>query len=241
MRRYCTNSIENMRDLGGYLANNKRLRYQKIIRSNLPNCITKNDIEYLKEIGIKTVIDLRSEEEVKNAKSVFENNKDFKLLHYKVNGDGKIPDTCKDVPISYMEMLDGKNTIHNIFKVLVENEHGILYFCNAGKDRTGVITALILMTLGVDKKDIIADYTLSNVYLIDKLKKFEKESNNKEIKEIITPKAEYMEQFLDYFYKKYETIILFLHQVGITDEDIQKMKNKYLENDKKNKLFETFK
>lgn len=229
MRRYFINSIENMRDIGGYLVENKKIPYGKIIRSNLPNKMTKSDLENLERMGIKTVIDLRSEAEVKKVSSVFEGNPCFQLHHYKVNGDGKIPVTSEEVPISYMKMLEGKDTMYKIFKVLAEEEKGVLYFCNGGKDRTGVITALILMTLGVDKKDIIADYTLSNAYLMDTLKEFERKSTDKEIKEIITPKMEYMEQFLNYFNEKYKTIDNYLYEIGITEEEINKIKNKYLE------------
>lgn len=229
MRRYFIKSIENMRDIGGYLVENRRLPYGKIIRSNLPDKITKNDLDNLERMGVKTVIDLRSEDEIKKAASVFEGNQCFKLLHYQMNGGGNIPNTSKDVPISYMKMLEGKEEIYKIFKVLAEEEKGVLYFCNAGKDRTGVVTALILMTLGVDKKDIIADYTLSNVYIMDSLREFEKNSTNKNIKEIITPKMEYMEEFLNYFDEKYKTIDNYLHEIGITEEEINKIKNKYLE------------
>lgn len=146
-----------------------------------------------------------------------------------MKGNGKIPDTCEEVPISYMQMLEGKDTIHNIFRTLVDEEEGILYFCNAGKDRTGVITALILMTLGVERKDIISDYTLSKIYLTDILKNIEDNSKDKKIKEIITPKTEYMEQFLNYFDEKYQTIDNYLNEIGITNEDIKKIKDKYLE------------
>lgn len=229
MRRYFIKSIENMRDIGGYLVENRRLPYGKIIRSNLPDKITKNDLDNLERMGVKTVIDLRNEDEIKKAASVFEGNQCFKLLHYQMNGGGNIPNTSKDVPISYMKMLEGKEEIYKIFKVLAEEEKGVLYFCNAGKDRTGVVTALILMTLGVDKKDIIADYTLSNVYIMDSLREFEKNSTNKNIKEIITPKMEYMEEFLNYFDEKYKTIDNYLHEIGITEEEINKIKNKYLE------------
>lgn len=224
VRRYFSTSVENMRDLGGYAVENKKIVYGKIIRSNLPNKMTENDLDNLKKMGINTIIDLRSEEEIKKEESVFKDNQCFKLLHCKINGGGNIPNSCKEVPISYMKMLEGKDTIYKIFKTLIE-ENGILYFCNAGKDRTGVVTALILMTLGVSKEDIIADYTLSNIYLTDRLKKYEK---NKEIKEIITPKTEYMEQFLNYFGKEYKTINTYLNQIGITEEEINKIKNKYL-------------
>lgn len=226
MRRYFNSSIENMRDLGGYSVEGKKLIYGKIIRSNLPNKMTEDDLNNLEKMGIKTIIDLRSEEEISKAESVFEKNQCFKLLHYKINGGGKVPNTCEGVPVSYMEMLKGKESIYKIFKTLAEEEKGVLYFCNAGKDRTGVVTALILMTLGVDKKDIIADYTLSNVYLKDVLEKY---GENKEIKEIITPKMEYMEQFLNYFDKEYTTINNYLNKIGITEEEINKIRNKYLE------------
>lgn len=229
MRRYFIKSIENMRDIGGYLAGNKEISYGKIIRSNFPDNITEEDMKELKKIGIKTVIDLRSEKEFKKKKSVFEDNKDFKLFHYSIYGDGKIPNSSKEVSNSYMEMLKGKNIIYKIFKTMVEETGGILYFCNAGKDRTGVITALIMMILGVDRKDIIADYTLSNVYMLEKLRDFETKSDNKEIKEIITPKIEYMEQFLEKFNQKYKSIDKYLAEIGIDNEDINKMKNKYLQ------------
>lgn len=225
VRRYFINSVENMRDLGGYSVENKKILYGKIIRSNLPNKLTENDLDNLEKMGIKTIIDLRSEEEVKKEKSSFTDNQNFELFHYQVNGGEKIPNTCEEVPISYMRMLEGRETIYKIFKILTEEKKGILYFCNAGKDRTGVVTALILMTLGVSKRDIITDYTLSNTYLKEVLKKYEK---NKEMKEIITPKTEYMEQFLNYFEKEYKTINDYLDKIGITEEEINKMKNKYL-------------
>lgn len=229
MRRYCINSIENMRDIGGYLVENKKLSYGKIIRSNLPNRMTKSELDNLEKMKIETVIDLRSEEEIQKEKSVFENNKCFKLLHYKMEEGRDVPNSCEDVPISYMKMLESKEVIYKIFKVLAEEEKGVLYFCNAGKDRTGVVTALILMTLGVDKKDIITDYTLSNIYLKDKLEEFEKNSPNRKIKEIITPKIDYMQQFLNYFEEKYKTIDSYLYEIGITEKEINQIKNKYLE------------
>ena len=229
MKRYLVDSIENMRDIGGYQAKGKKLQYGKLIRSNLPNKITQEDVEELKELGIKKVIDLRTEEEVKNKISVFENDDCFKLFHYEMNGGGKIPESCEMVSTSYMNMLEGKDIIRNIFKLLAENNDGILYFCNAGKDRTGVITALILMTLGVKKEDIISDYALSSTYMKDFLEDFAQESSNKDIKDIITPKTQYMEQFLNDFETKYSNIDNYLNIIGVKEEEITKIREKYLE------------
>lgn len=229
MKRYLLNSMGNMRDIGGYAIGNKKVKCGKLIRSNLPDKMTEQDISVLKNMGIRTVIDLRTKEEIEKTSSVFEKNPVFKLLHYKINGGGKIPTKANDVPILYMQMLEGKESIYKIFKEIAKENHGIIYFCNAGKDRTGVITALILMTLGVKKEDIILDYTLSQEYLEKYLDCFVDTSEKQQIKEIIIPKAEYMLQFLEQFNKKYGGINHYLHEIGITDKEINQIKEKYIE------------
>ena len=172
MKRYLEKSIENMRDIGGYICgNNLKIRYSCLIRSNLPNNISTNDIRFLKNLNIKDVIDLRSLEEVKNKPSVFENNKDFNVFHIEIIGGREIPESSEKVPISYINMLEQKDKIKEIFEILKTKEK-ILYFCNAGKDRTGVITTLILQTLGANKKDIINDYILTKKYMENSLKKY---------------------------------------------------------------------
>lgn len=228
MRRYLEDTIENMRDIGGYAVGDKKVKYGKLIRSNVPKNMTENDLNFLKDIGIKTAIDLRSKEELNEIVSVFETNSIFDVYHYEIYGGNKIPDSTKDVPISYMQMLEGKESIYHIFKKLAEEEHGIIYFCNAGKDRTGVVTALILMTLGVKKEDIISDYTLSEKYLKNMLDTFASNYDKEQIREIITPKAEYMEQFLNQFDEKYGEINHYLHDIGIADKEINQIKEKYV-------------
>lgn len=229
LKRYLLESIGNMRDIGGYTIGNKKVKCGKLIRSNLPDNMTDEDISVLKAMGINTVIDLRTKEEIEKANSVFEKNPAFKLLHYKINGGGEIPTKSEDVPLSYMRMLEGKESIYQIFKEIEKANDGIIYFCNAGKDRTGVITALILMTLGAKKEDIISDYALSQRHLEKILNCFVKNSENEQIREIVTPKAEYMEKFLDQFYEKYGDINQYLHQIGITDNEINQIKEKYIE------------
>lgn len=229
MKRYLLDSMGNMRDIGGYITGNKKVKCGKLIRSNLPDNMTEEDISVLKKMGIKTVIDLRTEEEIEKANSVFEKNPAFKLLHYKINGGGKIPEKSDDVPLSYMKMLEGKEIIYQIFKEIARENHGIIYFCNAGKDRTGVITALILMTLGVKKEDIVSDYMLSEGHLEKIINCFVEYPKNTQIRDVVTPKAEYMEQFLNQFNEKYGDINQYLHQIGITDNDINQIREKYIQ------------
>jgi protein-tyrosine phosphatase len=54
-----------------------------------------------------------------------------------------------------------------VFKQLEEDHLALLFRCTAGKDRTGVFSALLLLTLGVPEKTVVADYALTNMYILD--------------------------------------------------------------------------
>ena len=76
MIRYLEHSIENMRDIGGYKSElGNRVKIGRLVRSNLPQNLSSNDISFLNKMGIDTIIDLRSQEEIETRKSIFENNK----------------------------------------------------------------------------------------------------------------------------------------------------------------------
>lgn len=228
MRRYLINSIENMRDIGGYPACDTYVKYEKLIRSNLPNKLDKEDIEYLKKMEINTIIDLRTPEEIISKPSVFEQNENFKIYHLEMIGGKDVPSSSEGVPISYINMLEAKENIYKIFEILANENKGVLYFCNAGKDRTGVVSALILMLLGARDEDIIADYIVSQVYLKEMLNSFIEKNGNEEMRNIIFPKAEFMEKFLQMFKEKYVSIEQYLKSIGIDEKQIQNIKNKYV-------------
>ena len=71
MKRYLENSVENMRDIGGYASGKLAIKDDRIIRSNLPSNLSLKDINYLSDLGISSVIDLRSAEEVRVKPSIF--------------------------------------------------------------------------------------------------------------------------------------------------------------------------
>ena len=227
MIRYFEKSIENMRDIGGYKSGIKNKVIQgKIIRSNLPKKLSDNDILDLKKMGIDTVIDLRSKEEYKTKKSIFENNKNFKVYHIEIDIGRDIPQNENLVSKSYIDMLTLHEKIRKIFEILASNE-GVLYFCNAGKDRTGVITALILKLINVSNEDIINDYMVTKELMRESLSKYA-ECNDKIIN-IITPQRYYMEEFLKNFTEKYKSIEDYLALIGAEENIINKIKLKYIE------------
>lgn len=188
---------ENMRNIAENIPNFTG----KIIRSNLPMDLAEEDFEYLKKIGIKNVIDLRTKEEYNNKISSFENRKDFNLFHCEINGGNAIPASIDDVPYSYLDMLATKE-IKYIFDLIDKGEN-ILFFCSAGKDRTGVIAILILMYFKVPYDLICADY-LKTLPYVDKL--IRNNNFSEEVINIITPKEKYVDKFMGLFRDKYVSI-----------------------------------
>lgn len=228
MRRIFANKVENLRDIGGYAINNTEIVKEGcLFRGNCITSLTSEELNYLIQWRITKVIDLRCEEEIQKKKSVFWQNDKFSYVNIAINGNGKLPENKEKVLDSYIEMLDGKEQIKKFFDTLAETEENILYYCNAGKDRTGVITACILQFLGVSNDDIIVDYLASGVYLKNMLQEFAKSMPEKDIYSIINPNYNTMHNLLHYIDCEYGSIEKYLISCNISNKNLKKIKNKY--------------
>lgn len=185
-------STKNTRYL---LSDNKRY-----LRSDVPDRISSKEVDWLLENNFLTVIDLRDKEEIEARKCPLKENSSFHYINLPVTGGNKIPEAPDMVAESYLKMVDEK-----MWEIIdtIENAHSnVLFFCNAGKDRTGVVSALLLLRMGVDRRYIIEDYVTSAENLKEALRLYAEGNPDVDI-EVITPRKEYMEKFLD----KYERMI----------------------------------
>lgn len=227
MRRFLLSNTLNTRDLGGYPTKcGGATSYKVFLRSDLPYDVSAEDVDLLLTNKITTIVDLRSDDEVQRKPCALKDNKDFKYYHSKLFGDGYLPKSTEEVPISYFKIVEEQNTILNTMKVLAKSNDGVLYHCTAGKDRTGVITALLLLLAGVSKADILYDYETSKLYLYSMLQEFCK-GNSVDIN-IITPKREYMERFLELFHEKYNSVEEYFHLIGLSSDEIIELKGKLI-------------
>lgn len=226
MRRFLLSNTINTRDLGGYPIDCGRTTvYKAFLRSDAPIQVSDEDIELLLSNNIRTIVDLRSDDEIQSKPCALKNHKNFEYYHCKIYGDGYLPESIEEVPISYFKMVEEQKTILNIMRVFAKAKGGILYYCTAGKDRTGVISALLLLLAGVSKTDILADYHISQVYLEPMLQRFCKSNKNVDIN-IIMPRIEYMEKFLDMFQQKYNSVEEYFSQIGLSGSELMQLKSK---------------
>ena len=85
---------------------------------------------------------------------------DFKYLNFPINEGSGIPRSVAAVPGSYLDIAHSKN-IAKVFKAIANSEGGVMSNCSAGKDRTGVISALVLLLCGVSRENVIKEYMIT--------------------------------------------------------------------------------
>ena len=168
----------------------------RYIRSDVPDRLSEEDIAWLLEHNVRTVVDLRALSEAEKRPCPLEQHPDFTYYHRPVSTGDITPLCVEDVPRSYMAMADEKM---NDIIALVENAPtNVLYFCNAGKDRTGVLSALLLRRMSVSRQEIVDNYLITAENLKEMLAEFVAKRPELSL-HVVTPRAWYMETFLDRF------------------------------------------
>ncbi|WP_099204063.1 tyrosine-protein phosphatase [Scatolibacter rhodanostii] len=222
-RRIILGDTDNTRDLGGYpIGKFGMTKYSVFWRSGVPKNLSKDNIEMLKRMRIITVIDLRAADELKRMPSCFVNRKDFSYYHLPIYAN-----RTRGKPLEYFSMLSSPG-MAKIFKIQAALLSGCLFHCRAGKDRTGVIAALLLLLAGVEDSDIIADYVMTYPYLAKRLEIIQ-EQNPDFPAYVIHSEPEYMQGFLSLFHRKYGTAERYLSLIGLTSREIKKLKTKLVD------------
>lgn len=168
----------------------------RFIRSDVPTNLTANEIEWLVCHEIQTVIDLRTPEEQEKKPCCLIDRPEFRYLSLPVSGGNAVPSSPDEVSKSYIAMCDDQ--MNRIVNTIWESQTGVLYFCSAGKDRTGVITAILMRQFGCTDREIIDDYLMSKENLSLMLMAYA--AANPEVSlEVITPCERYMREFLGWY------------------------------------------
>ena len=169
----------NIRDIGGYATSDGRsTRWQTLLRADSLHRLAPASVRALIEYGVRTVIDLRTTDELEQAPDVLSNSSEVSYIHRNMLGDPKASETSGP-PASlvvgaerlfelYTTMLDQRRAviIETLETLAAPGALPALFHCFAGKDRTGLITALVLGLAGVPAETIAEDYALSSGYLL---------------------------------------------------------------------------
>ena len=222
LKRYPFEGIANFRDLGGCpIGQSAMTRYQVFFRSTHLNKATENDIARLKELNIRTVIDLRHPFEEAAQPDAIKKDPFFNWIHLSLLGD---------ITFEYLaDKLDTKTrnntSLYILYSLLIErNPNGVcqlmrllaqgcqqgavLFHCSAGKDRTGLTALLLQGLVGVNRQDLVTEYEVSHSHLYDFCPQ-----------DISGSHYDNMERLLTDIEAKYGSICGYLTHIGLTEGD----------------------
>lgn len=170
--------VSNFRDMGTIV--NKQGRFVsrgKFYRSGALNKLRKSSFAAFKDLGINTVIDLRTDKEIQIkpdhlpreiAYYNYQGYSDSQDMFTKTRKDvlkGRITPQMADSLVTEfygLYLTQNPSEIKRIISTILDNPEPVLFHCSAGKDRTGMIAALVLSILQVDREIIFQEYLLSN-------------------------------------------------------------------------------
>ena len=171
----------------------------KYIRSDVPTKVSESEKNWLISNDVTTIIDLRTDEERTKKQCPLIEDSRFAYYVFTIIGGDKVPLHTDDVSKSYIEMVDAK--FRDMIEFLLKVKSNVLYFCNAGKDRTGVVSAVLLYKLGMPTEYIVDDYLKTKVNLESLLIEYARQNSKIDI-DVITPHKRYIEEFLKWYIDK---------------------------------------
>ena len=204
----------NVRELGGYATKKGSVTiHHQFLRSENLTDITEEDKTFLIEYGLSGIIDLRSREEALIYPNPFRGNNAVKYINCPLITDG----------ILDLRAVEYKEMLYKIFHFILDNIDGCLLFhCQAGKDRTGVLAMILMGLAGVSKEDIVANYEVTHTYLKENVKLRLEDG----LEELEFSKPQWIEKAYDHIIEHYGSFKVYLMAVGLTKKEIKKIRRK---------------
>lgn len=226
----------NVRDLGGHRTEDDGdTRYGAVVRADSLHQLTEDGWQSVVDYGIRTVIDLRMDEEREGDPpagapvellhiSLFDNDK---AVFEEVDAAGDAaPDAVSATREVYLLFLEHfkANVATAIRAIANAPEGGVVVHCMGGKDRTGLVTALLLGLAGVSDGQIATDYALSEERLRPRherwLAEAETEAERERLRRIAQTPASSIAGVLAELGRRYGGVEGYLRDAGVSDEDL---------------------
>jgi len=230
----------NFRDLGGYATlDGRRTRWRVLFRADGLSELSQTDFSVMRDLGIRTVVDLRSGHEVEQSRFDVEAHPvDFHHFPF----IDQLPDVEQWdrrpglLGAQYKEMLvDAAPQIIGALEVLTApDSRPAVFHCTAGKDRTGLLSALVLSLLGVPEETVVADYALSGEAMERLRAKLvvkypDSKDTISDIDEVFSANPANMVDLFAYLRERYGSVTEYAATVGVPDAVVARLREELLE------------
>jgi protein-tyrosine phosphatase len=233
-RRLKISGTYNVRDIGGYPTKDGEFtQWGKYYRADSIHQLPVESRKLLLQKGIDLIVDLRFPHE-----GAYHFHQELGIKYVNISLHNPV-DLRTEKPKSLLELycniIDSKQeSVYLIFQSFIaEQGKAILFHCKSGKDRTGIIAALLLDLVGVPHEIIVEDYALSATYLLPLLE--ERRSRLAALHGIkdttlLESRPETMREFLKYLNKRYASAEGYLKKIGISEMEIELLRKDFIGN-----------
>ncbi len=221
----------NLRDLGGLsTASGATTRSGRLLRSESPHTLSEAGLQDLLGLGVGAVVDLRTTSERERLPSPL-SDAGVHTLHAPIfTDDENYPDHLTTAAEVYCWWLRerGGGVALAMSAIADAPSAPILVHCHAGKDRTGVVVALVLRLAGGSIDDIADDYAISGVQLAgmlarDRVSALERGMDDVLAERIFTVRREAMVQTVQHVDEEYGGAASLMHSIGLDDTRIERL------------------
>jgi protein-tyrosine phosphatase len=229
--------VLNFRDLGGYESEDgRRTRWGRLFRSDAMHDLTEDDLVVFRGLGIAAVVDLRSVSEVERTGRgllALEAQKFVNvpvLSNYEIHEPREIAFDEDYLSRRYLQYLDvgAPAFVRVIEEMTIADNYPLVFNCFLGKDRTGVLAALVLSCLGVERLTVVEDYALTDArvaFIVEKLRRDPVQSDTIDQTDpvLLAAREATMTSFLAEVDERFGGPVAWARRAGVSSDSIERL------------------
>jgi protein tyrosine/serine phosphatase len=233
----------NVRDLGGLpTEDGRRTQLGAVVRSDNIRTLTDEGWRALAAHGVRRIVDLRWPEELAEDQP---RDVDIEVVHLSVLGEAldaeymkeldahlaSVDDVADHYAWSYVDFLERyRERFGRVFAAIADADGTVVVHCVAGKDRTGLVSAMLLRLAGVGHDEIGADYALSADNLAPRRQAWFDEARDEQerakLAKLVQTPADAMARVVREIEGRYGDVASYLRAAGVTDEQVDRLRDR---------------
>jgi protein-tyrosine phosphatase len=225
----------NVRDLGGYAAAHGETRWRRMLRADSLHRVDQQGIAALLDAGVTTVIDLRQADELAHQPNPLA--KVPAVAYHNVSlFEGLAPDVMGPTDVLFelykMALRDRQPVLARVLRLIADAPAGtVLFHCTAGKDRTGIVAALLLGMGGASREIIVQDYSLTAALIAPMVADMTAGAVARGVDpatfaRVLASDPETMVATIDFIETEFGSLAAYLDGMGLETETIARLRNR---------------